>query len=101
MALDLMEELRVPVVDRMVLALINREQLRESDFIQDPLGGWSLTKDGRKTFFVAWQEAKQDTVNHPFLEQDTTYQRLPILQAMLLARQLRGDIDKYPPFLLK
>ncbi len=101
LALDLMEELRVPVVDRMVLALINREQLRESDFIQDPLGGWSLTKDGRKTFFVAWQEAKQDTVNHPFLEQDTTYQRLPILQAMLLARQLRGDIDKYPPFLLK
>jgi len=101
LALDLMEELRVPVVDRLVLALINREQLRASDLVEDPVGGWSLTKEGRKTFFIAWQEAKQDSVNHPFLDQDTTYQRLPTLQAMLLARHLRGDVDKYPPFLLR
>lgn len=101
LALDLMEELRVPVVDRLVLALINREQLRGTDLVEDPVGGWSLTKEGRKTFFVAWQEAKQETVNHPFLDQDTAYQRLPTLQAMLLARHLRGDLDRYPPFLLK
>lgn len=101
LALDLMEELRVPIVDRLVLALINREQVSGDDVVADPAGGWSLTKQGRKTFFVAWQEEKRDVVQHPFLEQEVTYQRLPALQAMLLARRLRGDVDRYPPFLLK
>lgn len=101
LALDLMEELRVPVVDRLVLALINREQLGASDLIEQPAGGWALTKSGRKTFFTAWQEAKRDAFQHPFLEQEVTWQRLPTVQAMLLARRLRGDLDRYPPFLLK
>ncbi len=101
LALDLMEELRAPVVDRLVLALINREQLRANDLVQEPAGGWSLTKEGRRKFFVAWQDSKKEMVTHPFLEQEVTWQRVPTLQALLLARQLRGDVDKYPPFLLK
>jgi CRISP-associated protein Cas1 len=101
LALDLMEELRAPVVDRFTLAVINREQLRPDDLTQDPTGGWSLTKQGRKTWFVAWQEAKRETVTHPFLDQEVPWQRIPAIQALLLARQLRGDVDKYPPFLLK
>lgn len=101
LALDLMEELRVPVVDRLVLALINREQLRPTDLVEEPSGGWVLTKSGRKTFLTAWQDAKRNTFQHPFLEQEVTWQRLPVIQAMLLARHLRGDLDRYPPFLLK
>ncbi len=101
LALDLMEELRAPVVDRFTLALINREQLRPDDFVEDPTGGWSLTKQGRKTYFVAWQEAKREVVTHPYLDQEVPWQRVAALQALLLARQLRGDVDKYPPFLLK
>lgn len=101
LALDLMEELRAPVVDRITLALINREQIRPHDLSQDPTGGWSLTKEGRKTWFVAWQEAKRELLTHAFLDQEIPWQRVPALQALLLARQLRGDVDKYPPFLLK
>lgn len=101
LALDLMEELRAAVVDRFVLALINREQLRGGDLAQLPTGGWELTKSGRKSFFVEWQEAKQDRVVHPYLQQEVPWQRIPALQALLLVRYLRRDVDRYPPFLLK
>jgi CRISP-associated protein Cas1 len=101
LALDLMEELRVPVVDRLVVALINREQLREHDLIESPDGGFMLTKEGRKTFLTAWQEAKREVILHPFLDQEMPVQRVPAIQALLLARVLRGDLDEYPPFVIR
>lgn len=101
LALDLMEELRVPLVDRLVLALINRAQVAAEDLICDPSGGWRLTDEARKRFLVAYQEAKQGTVRHEFLAQDTTWGQVAHLQARLLARVLRGDLDVYPPFTIR
>jgi len=98
LALDLMEELRCPVVDRLVLALINRSQLGASDFVQDEGGGFRLQDEARKRFLVAYQENKKADVLHPFLEQRIAWGRVPQVQAQLLARMLRGDIDDYPPF---
>lgn len=101
LALDLMEELRVPLVDRLVLALINRGQVAAEDLAQDPSGGWRLTDEARKRFLTAYQEAKQGAVRHEFLEQDTTWGQVAHLQARLLARVLRGDLEVYPPFTIR
>jgi CRISPR-associated protein Cas1 len=101
LALDLMEELRTPVVDRLVLALINRGQLGPGDFQGDSAGGWRLSDAARKTFLVKYQEAKQEEVKHPFLEQTAPWGRVPFLQALLLARTIRGDLPAYPPFAIR
>lgn len=101
LALDLMEELRIPVVDRLVVALINRSQLAADDFQEDAGGGWRLIDDARRRVLVAYQEAKQVEVRHPFLEQNTMWGRVPHLQALLLARTLRGDLEVYPPFCIR
>ena len=101
LALDLMEEMRIPVVDRLVLALINRSQVADDDFTQDPSGGWRLTDEARKRFLVSYQEAKQGAVRHEFLDQDTTWGQVAHLQARLLARTLRGDLAVYPPFTIR
>lgn len=101
LALDLMEELRVPVVDRLVLALINRGQVSAEDLAQDLSGGWRLTDEARKRFLVAYQESKQGAVRHEFLAQDTTWGQVAHLQARLLARTLRGDLALYPPFSIR
>ncbi len=101
LALDLMEEFRAPLVDRFVLALVNRGQLTPEDFIEEPNGGWRLTDAGRKTFLVAWQETKQGELQHEFLAQNAPWLRMPHLQALLLARTLRKDLDVYPPFVLR
>jgi len=101
LALDLMEELRIPVVDRLVLSLINRGQIGPGDFRQESAGGVLLSDTGRKTFLVAYQEAKPGTLRHPFLEQSTTWGQVPHLQALLLARTVRGELDAYPPFSLR
>lgn len=101
LALDLMEEFRTPVVDRLVVSLINRGQIQANDLREDPSGGWSLTDAGRKTFIAAYQDAKQTDVTHPVLEQKISWGRVPHLQALLLARHLRGDIPAYPPFTLR
>lgn len=98
LALDLMEEFRVPLADRLALTLINRQQVRACHFRQAETGAVLLTDDGRKEVLTAWQKRKQDEVEHAFLDD-----RLPIglllhAQALLLARHLRGDIDAYPPF---
>lgn len=98
LALDLMEELRVPVVDRMVIALLNRGQLQAHDFVEQPGGEWRLTDAGRKTFLIAYQKAKQESIRHHFLDEETTWAMVPHLQARLLARSLRDDLDAYPPF---
>jgi CRISP-associated protein Cas1 len=101
LALDLMEEFRAPLVDRFVLALVNRGQLTPEDFLEEPNGGWRLTDAGRKTFLVAWQETKQGELRHEFLAQNAPWLRMPHLQALLLARTLRKDLDVYPPFALR
>jgi CRISP-associated protein Cas1 len=101
LALDLMEELRAPVVDRLMLSLVNRGQVGPNDLKQEETGGYRLTDAARKTVLVAYQEAKAAEVRHDFLEQNTVWGRVPHLQALLLARVLRGDIEVYAPFSIR
>ena len=101
LALDLMEELRPCMADRFVLTLINNRMIRESDFEYQSTGAVLLNDTGRKTFLKNWQEKKKDTLTHPFLGEKMVWGMVPYLQAMLLARYLRGDLDAYPPFLWK
>ncbi len=99
LALDLMEEFRHPLADRTALALMNRRQIDVGDFEQQEAGAWVLKEDSRKVVLAAWQERKKDTLLHPFLNEKITVGLLPHLQARLLARAIRGDIDAYPAFL--
>ena len=99
LALDLMEELRPCMADRFVLTLINNRMIRENDFEYQSTGAVLLNDTGRKTFLKNWQEKKKDTLTHPFLGEKMVWGMVPYLQAMLLARYLRGDLDAYPPFL--
>ncbi len=101
LALDLMEEFRPMLADRMVLSLLNRKQLGPRDFDNKESGAVLLKEDSRKTVLQAWQERKQPEIMHPFLQEKTTVGLLPHLQARLLARHLRDDLDAYPAFLWK
>lgn len=101
LALDLMEELRPVLADRLALSLVNRGQLRAGDFIIEEAGGVRLTDDARKQVLVAWQERKRDTLRHGFLGEAVPLGLVPYLQAQLLARHLRGDLDGYPGFFWK
>ena len=98
LALDLMEELRPVLVDRMVLALLNRRQLGASDFAIEESGAFSLTEDGRRTVLTAWQERKKKERVHPFLGESVPFGLVPYVQAQMLSRHLRGDLDAYPPW---
>lgn len=98
LVLDLMEELRAPVCDRLALSLINLNQLQPDDFVQDPCG-ISLTDAARRTVLKAWQARKQETILHGFLQEKIPIGLIPFAQAQLLARCFRGDLDQYPPFL--
>lgn len=98
LALDLMEEFRPWLADRLVLSLINLRQLSAKDFSRSESGGIHLSDEGRKTVLVAYQSRKQDELVHPFLRERATVGLLPHLQALLLGRHLRGDLDGYPPF---
>ena len=101
LALDLMEEFRAPLADRAVLTVINRQQVSSADFHVRPGGGVQMKDSARKTLIVTYQKRKQENLNHPFLREQTTVGLLPHLQARLLARHLRGDLDGYPPFLTR
>jgi len=101
LALDLMEEFRPYLADRLVLSLINRGQVRAKGFETTDTGGVWMNDETRKTVLVAYQERKQEEIRHPFLGEKTTVGMLVHLQALLLARFLRGDIDGYPPFFWK
>ena len=101
LALDLIEEFRPFLVDRLVLSLINRRQVTPSDFDITESGAVVLREDARRTVLEAWQKRKQEEITHPFLEEKTTVGLLVHLQARLLARYLRGDLDAYPPFIWK
>lgn len=98
LALDLMEEFRVYLADRMALTLINRLQLTPEDFIEKESGAVILKDDARKTVLTEWQQRKRDEIRHPFLDEKISVGLLPYAQAMLLARYMRGDLDDYPPF---
>lgn len=99
LALDLMEEFRPFLADRLVLSLINRQQVRLSGFITEESGAVTMDDDTRRTVLSAYQARKQDILTHPFLGEQTTVGLLVHLQARLLARHLRGDLDAYPPFI--
>lgn len=101
LALDLMEELRPVLADRLALSLVNRRQLVADDFIFEDAGGVRLTDAARKTVLVAWQERKREEVRHPFLGETAPLGLFAHLQAQLLARHLRGDLDGYPAFIWK
>lgn len=101
LALDLMEELRPCMAERFVLTLINNRMLKAEGFQAQDSGAVLLTEDGRRAFLKAWQEKKRETLTHPFLGEKLAWGMIPYVQALLLARYLRGDLDAYPPFLWK
>jgi CRISPR-associated protein Cas1 len=101
LALDLMEELRSVVVDRLVLSLLNLGQITPNGFAIRDTGAVEMDEATRKTFLVAYQKRKQEAVKHPITGENTTWAVVPHIQARLLARVLRGDVQEYPPFLLK
>lgn len=101
LALDLMEELRGIYADRFVLTLINKKMITERDFVKKESGAVILTDQGRRTFFKQWQEKKQEQIQHPFLGEKINWGLVPYVQALLLSRFLRNDLDGYPPFLWK
>lgn len=98
LALDLMEEMRPVLVDRLALSLVNRKQITGKGFIQKESGGILMDDETRKAVLTAWQERKKEEILHPYLKEKIPYGLLPHVQAMLLARHLRGDLDAYPPF---
>lgn len=101
LALDLMEEFRPCIADRFVLTCINNRILQPTDFEYRESGGVFLTDGGRRTFLQRWQARKKETLTHPFLGEKIPWGLVPYMQALLLARHLRGDLDAYPPFLWK
>ena len=101
LALDLMEELRGPLADRLALTLINTRSIQARHFQRQADGAVLLDDEGRKLFLNAWQERKRETLTHPYLKEKIYWGLVPYVQALLLARYLRGDLDGYPPFLWK
>ena len=101
LALDLMEELRSVLADRLVLTLINRRQVSAKDFTQRSGGAVQMEDAARKEIIVAYQKRKQEEITHPVLDQKMPLGLVPHVQARLLARVLRGDLEAYPPFLYR
>lgn len=98
LALDLMEELRPVLADRLALSLINRRQVHEDGFQTVEAGGVVMDDATRKEVLLAWQKRKQEEIQHPFLGEKVSFGLVPHVQALLLARYLRGDLDAYPAF---
>ena len=101
LALDLMEEFRPYLADRLCLTLINRRQVQAPDFVRTEVGGYILKDKARREVLKAWQERKREEVEHPFLKERMRVGLLPHLQARLLARHIRGELDAYPPFAMR
>jgi CRISPR-associated protein Cas1 len=99
LALDLMEEFRPIVADRLALTLINRKQLQAEHFVNLPGGAVLLNDEGRKAVLQAYQQRKEEEISHRMLDQKLPLGLVPYIQARLLARHLRGDLDEYPPYL--
>ena len=101
LALDLMEELRTVYADRFVLSCINQKIMTPKHFQKQENGTVLLTDEGRRAFLGGWQTRKQETITHPFLNEKLPWGLVPYVQALLLARTLRGDMELYPPFFWK
>lgn len=101
LALDLMEEFRPILADRLVLNLINRQQVAKEDFRHAENGAVLMTNGARRTLIQAWQKRKQEEVRHAFVGESAALGLFPYLQALLLARHLRGDLDAYPALVWK
>lgn len=100
LALDMIEELRPYMAERFVISLINKKQISPKGFIIKESGGVLMDKDTKNTFLTAWQKRKQEEITHPFLNEKIELGLLPYVQAMLMARFLRGDLESYPPFFM-
>ncbi len=101
LALDLVEEFRPVLADRLALTLINRKQIRPNHFEERDGDSVLLSDEGRRLVVAAFQDRKKESVNHPFLKESAPLGLIPHLQARLLARHLRGDLEHYPPFLME
>jgi CRISP-associated protein Cas1 len=101
LALDLMEEFRPVLADRLVLTLINRQQVGSGGFETAESGAVKMDAETRRTVLQAWQKRKQEEVRHPFLDESAAVGLFPYIQALLLARHLRGDLDAYPALVWK
>lgn len=101
LALDLIEELRPVLADRFVLSLINKKIVSKKFFKKKENGAVLITDEGRKTILTEWQNKKKEVLTHPYLKEKVEWGMVPYVQAMLLARYIRGDLDGYPPFLWK
>lgn len=99
LALDLVEEFRAIMCDRFVVSLINKRIIGNDDFDVREDGAVLLSEDGRKLFLTHWQSRKQEAVTHPFLKEKVEWGLLPYVQALLLSRYIRGDLDEYPMLL--
>lgn len=100
LALDLVEEFRSYIVDRFVFSLINKGQLSKKHFDIKENGSVILTEKGRAIFIEAWQKRKHTEVEHPFTKEKVKLMLLPYVQAQLLAKAIRGELESYPPFLI-
>lgn len=98
LALDLMEELRPCMADRFVLTMINNRVMTPDDFDESENGAVRMSDDARRKFLKSWQERKQEVITHPYLGEKLPWGLVPYMQALLLARYLREDLDAYPPF---
>ena len=101
LALDLMEELRPVYADRLIITLINTRKIQPGHFRKQAGGAVLLSDEGRKIVLSAWQNKKKEEITHPYLKEKIVWGLVPYVQALLLARQIRGDLDGYPPFLWK
>ncbi|MBA3356445.1 MAG: CRISPR-associated endonuclease Cas1, partial [Pyrinomonadaceae bacterium] len=101
LALDLMEEFRPLIADRLAITLVNRRQIELKDFTPREGGAFELKKDSRKAVIVAYQTRKQDIITHPVIGQEFRIGQLMLTQARILARHLRGDIPEYLPCVLR
>lgn len=101
LALDLMEEFRPVIADRFALTLINSGAVQHKHFNELESGGVLLNEDGRKIVLASWQKRKQEKITHPFLKEKMEWGLVPYIQALLLSRSIRGDLEGYPPFLWK
>ena len=101
LALDIMEEFRPSLADRVVLSLVNRQQVKGRGFTTTESGAVTMDDATRKEVLLAWQKRKQEEITHPFTGEKVAIGLLPYIQALLLARFLRGDLEGYPPFFWK
>lgn len=101
LALDLMEELRPCIADRFVLTLINNRMVSGADFEARENGAVLMCDEARQSFLRSWQKRKQETITHPYLGEKIPWGLVPYMQALLLARYIRGDLDEYPAFFWK